>query len=224
MWYNLIEQIVKGDFKMSKKKGKNNKKQKNVNAVLFPIRRYATLECPKIIANNNFDDILRKIGKFYYNLPDDISLNRICSIIKDEINKKWHLNRLRKRAQFKNVTTNQIKSIRFSYTKLMGGPNYIRIPFNVVPILFFILYIYKKTYLNNYEEDCIGNYFYKEHRHTAIIKLPPMIAIVGDPVLALKYNTLLNDLNGNNSLLDMYLSDLAWDDYYKDMKNKVYKI
>ena len=209
---------------MSKKNGKNNKKQKNVNVVLFPIRRYATLECPKIIANNNFDDILRKIGKFYYNLPDDISLNRICSIIKDEINKKWHLNRLRKRAQFKNVTTNQIKSIRFSYTKLMGGPNYIRIPFNVVPILFFILYIYKKTYLNNYEEDCIGNYFYKEHRHTAIIKLPPMIAIVGDPVLALKYNTLLNDLNGNNSLLDMYLSDLAWDDYYKDMKNKVYKI
>ena len=168
---------------MSKKNGKNNKKQKNVDVVLFPIRRYATLECPKIIANNNFDDILRKIGKFYYNLPDDISLNRICSIIKDEINKKWHLNRLRKRAQFKNVTTNQIKSIRFSYTKLMGGPNYIRIPFNVVPILFFILYIYKKTYLNNYEEDCIGNYFYKEHRHTAIIKLPPMIAIVGDPVL-----------------------------------------
>lgn len=224
MWYNLIEQIVKGDFKMSKKNGKNNKKQKNVNVVLFPIRRYATLECPKIITNNNFDDILRKIGKFYYNLPDDISLNRICSIIKDEINKKWHLNRLRKRAQFKNVTTNQIKSIRFSYTKLMGGANYIRIPFNVVPILFFILYIYKKTYLNNYEEDCIGNYFYKEHRHTAIIKLPPMIAIVGDPALALKYNTLLNDLNGNNSLLDMYLSDLAWDDYYKDMKNKVYKI
>lgn len=217
----------------------NGKIKKNTNFVFFPIQRYATINCEEKIININFDEVLREIGKFYFKLPDDVGLNRICSMIKDKINKTWHLNRLRKRAKFKNVTTNQIKSIRHSFNKLRNNADYIRIPFNVVSILFFIICMYvSQTENPNFEqtnkkveEENIGDYFYKEHLETARNNLLPKAAIISDPSLAGKYTTLYNDLTNIGSLMEKHFSDIDWNVYKKDSdehkiikENDIYKI
>ena len=121
------------------------RKLENYNAVIFPHYRYATFNCNDLYINKNFDDILRIIGKYHFNVTE-IGLNAICSKIRDEINKEWKLNSFKKRIRLKKVSTNQIKSIRREFNKIRNkNEKFIRIPFDVVSILFYIMQLFNKV-------------------------------------------------------------------------------
>jgi len=60
--------------------------------------KYAKIHCKDSYTNANFDNILDIIGKYYFH-RDDLGINGVCALIKDEINKEWHLNGLRKSIQ-----------------------------------------------------------------------------------------------------------------------------
>lgn len=194
--------------------------------VIFPTYQYAKLNCDEYIVNINFDMILREIGTYYYKLNSEASLNKICSLIKDTINTTWHLNRVRKRLQLKNVTTNQIKAIRHSFYRKKSDTHFVRIPFNVISIIFFILYMYnsidspnQKNTINYMKNDSIGTYLYNEFINVALLELPPKIAITTNTVLNDKLKKLLIDIKQINSLLNKRFNDITW-----TKQNPEYKI
>ncbi len=142
------------------------------NVVAFPVYRYATFTCNDRYQNINFDEILQQLGKFYFKQPE-LGLNAVCSLIRDEINKEWHLNSFKRKIRMKRVSTNQIKTIRRSFLKIHNhNENFIRIPFDVVSILFFIIQLVNriddenasieqiKRELNDVN---IGSYLYRYH-------------------------------------------------------------
>lgn len=189
----------------------------------FHRNRYATFPCEysELFINDNFDKLLRLLGRAYFNRPD-LGVNGVCSLVKDEINKEWHLNGMRKKFQLKRVTTNQIKSIRRTFRKINDASSYfIRIPFNVASILFFILMMLARI-SNEYNEcaalkrtlDCetIGAYLYRNHIEIFEKKSLARINALTNEELKQKYRTLDAHLCGYNAITKKHFSDLKWED------------
>ncbi len=191
-----------------------------INVVVFHTYRYATFNCENIYFNTNFDAILKELGKFYFKRPD-LGVNGVCSLIKDEINKEWHLNGLKKKVQLKRVSTNQIKTIRRSFHKLRDkDENFIRIPFNVVPIFFFILSLLKQIdnensnvnkLIQSMNFNTIGEYIYDYHMQIFKTNYKKRVALLTDPALKNKYLTLEANLIGFHTIMNKYFRDIEWD-------------
>lgn len=186
---------------------------------IYPNLRYAEFLCKDKIFNTNFDELLMDIGKYYYK-KTDIGVNRICALIRDEINKEWHLNKLRKRIQLKKVSATQIKTIRRSFLKINdSNQNYIRIPFDVVSILFYIIKILysidnenfdKNKYINAMNKTKISQYLYKEHTRIFKEQYLNKINCLSDRALIEKYNRLYSMLTGFDSFLSHPFKDIDW--------------
>lgn len=190
------------------------------NPVILSTYRYATLPCNQIFRNINFDDVLREIGKFYFHQPQ-AGLNAVCTLIRDEINREWRLNGFKKRARMKRVSTTQIKTIRrafFSITR--GNKSYIRIPFNVVSILFFIINLLNKIedenasvhkYFVVMDQTCISDYLYSTHTKIFKDNFEKRKNQLTDSDLIEKYNLLNANLTGQYSFMQKKYSDVNWD-------------
>ena len=186
------------------------------NFVLSPLRKYATFPCNEAFVNKNFDGILLDLGKYYFHRPD-AKENQICSLIKDELNKEWHLNRIRNYK--KRVSTSQIKSIRRSFNRLVSNTTHVRIPFDVVPILFYILSLYKsidsenatiqtkKNAMNNIK---IGDYLYKEHTKIFNDQYNSRMQQITEPELIQKYIRLEANLNYCDSIMKTTYGSIQW--------------
>lgn len=185
--------------------------------------RYATFLCDdrEIYINQNFDTLLLLLGKYYFHRPD-LGINGVCSLIKDEINKEWNLNGLRKKFQLKRVTTNQIKSIRRSFRKVgNSAQKFVRIPFNVASIFFFILMLVAR--IENDTSECvslirmldnqtIGNCLYNYYITIFEEKSLARINALTNENLKQKYRTLEAHLCGYNAFMKKKYSDLRWGD------------
>ncbi len=192
----------------------------NYNPIFLPTYRYATFPCDKIITNFNFDDVLREIGKFYFHRPD-AGLNAICSLIRDEINREWRLNGLKKKIRLKRVSTTQIKTIRRSFLKIRNNDEkYVRIPFNVVSIFFFIISLLNRIdnenssankYINAMNKTCISDYLYFEHVQIFKKHFDKRKNQLTDKDLIEKYDLLNANLTGQYSLMKLKHEEVDWD-------------
>lgn len=187
------------------------------NLVLFSQNRYVKLPCKKPFTNDNFDVILQEIGKLHYKNPD-ASVNRVCALLRDEINNAWHLNRLRNSK--KKVSSNQIKSIRRSFNCLgNSAENFIRIPFDVASIIFFILNIVKSIdtpasiihqYIEAMNQSSISDVLYYNHTKIFYSEYNTRIAhISDDAMLTQKYQRLHANLDGPYTFMSHTFSDLS---------------
>ena len=186
------------------------------NFVLSPLRKYATFPCNEAFVNKNFDGILLDLGKYYFHRPD-AKENQICSLIKDELNKEWHLNRIRNYK--KRVSTAQIKSIRRSFNRLVSNTTHVRIPFDVVPILFYILSLYKsidsdnatiQTRINAMNVVKIGDYLYSDHTIIFNSVYPTRKPQITETELIEKYKRLDANLNHDDSIMRITYNDIKW--------------
>ena len=186
------------------------------NIVPVSINKYATLPCQEAFQNTNFDDILVVLGENYYGMPN-ASINQICALIKDQINQEWHLNR--KRNHDKKISTKQIKSIRRSFNRIVSNNNYVRIPFDVVSIFFFILSLLKsietpsddvKKYINNLNRIEVGEYLYKEHRQSFKNEYEHRIRHLRDNSLREKYETLHSMLVSTYTIMTKKFNEIEW--------------
>lgn len=188
---------------------------------VFHRNRYATFPCDNIkpYINENFDDLLLLLGKYYFERPD-LGVNGVCSLIKDEINKEWNLNGLRKKYQLIRVTTSQVKSIRRSFSKINDrSQKFVRIPFNVTSIFFFILMLlaridkhYSTTFIDILNRETLGDYLYKYHIDVFEDMYLPRVNALTDEELRQKYRTLYADLSAYNAFMRKHFSDLRWVD------------
>lgn len=187
--------------------------------VMLPIYRYVTIPCDEKYQNKNFDELLLLIGRYYFKNPS-LGINRVCALIKDEINAEWHLNRLRKSIQRKKITTMQVKSVRRSFSRIHdAGQQFIRIPFNIVPIFFYILSLLSQISEENlaaYEfasrmNTCIiGDYLYNYHTKEFVKKYPIYSKRISDKSLVGKYLKLNSNLTGPQSFMQHYFKDIQW--------------
>lgn len=190
------------------------------NPVILPTYRYATLPCSEMFQNINFDEILKEIGKFYFHQPE-AGLNAVCTLIRDEINREWKLNGYKKRARMKRVSTTQIKTIRRAFFKITSGEEkYIRIPFNVVSILYFIINLLNRIedenssihkYFTLMNKTCISDYLYSKHTKIFRENLVKRKNQLTDEELKCKYDKLNANLTGQYSIMQKKHSDVDWD-------------
>jgi len=111
--------------------------------LVFPPKKYANFHLSRELnvsfSNVNYQELLMFIGKHRYHTE---VLRTICRKIKEEYNKEYSFNR--KRHIKKRMSANQIESLAYSFDNFFVKEDVIiRIPFATVPILFFILTIYK---------------------------------------------------------------------------------
>ena len=189
------------------------------NPVILPTYRYATLPCSEIFENLNFDDVLRELGKFYFHQPE-AGLNTICTLIRDEINCEWRLNGLKNRFKMKRVSTTQIKTIRRAFFKITNGDEkYIRIPFNVVSIIYFIINLLNRIEDENssirkhfiaMNKTCISDYLYPDHTKIFKDNFDKRKNQLTDEELKWKYDLLKANLTGQYSIMQKKYSDVDW--------------
>lgn len=55
----------------------------NYSMVIYPAYSYVTIDCNVEYFNDNFDKMLKVIGKHYWD-DDSIGTDKICSLIKDK--------------------------------------------------------------------------------------------------------------------------------------------
>ncbi|MBQ6265314.1 MAG: hypothetical protein IJJ61_05545 [Clostridia bacterium] len=199
---------------------------KEYNPVILPTYRYATFPCDIFFENINFDNILKEIGKHYFHNPE-AGLNTICSLIRDEINIKWRLNGFKTRARMKRVSTNQIKTIRHSFIKATNNKEkFIRIPFDAVSILFFIIKMLNSIEKNNpsveahikaMDNETIGDYSYSKHIEIFNDNIDRRLNQLTDAELIDKYKSLRANLTGQYSIMLKNHSEVNWenDDEYR---------
>lgn len=192
----------------------------NYNPIVLPSYRYATFPCKQIFNNENFDNVLKAIGNFYFHKPE-AGLNAICTLIRDEINKEWRLNSLKKRVRLKRVSTTQIKTIRRAFIKISNDEEkYVRIPFDVVSIIFFIISLLNR--IENQEDSiqnifaemdktCISDYLYKEHTLLFQKNYMKRRNQITDIELQKKYDLLNANLLGRYSIMRCKYFEVDWD-------------
>ena len=192
----------------------------NYCPVILPTYRYVTISCKESVKNNNFDSVLKEIGTHYFH-DAEAGVNGICSLIRDEINREWRLNGSKKHQSLKRVTTTQIKTIRRSFSRInsTNEQQFIRIPFDIVPILFFIL-----TLLNGIGSGSpsvnqlfvamnkvkIGEYLYAEHTKLFEDNYPQRMNQITDPTLQAKYAVLKANLQSPTSIMQQRYSEVNW--------------
>lgn len=189
------------------------------NLAVYSIYKYVKLTCKDRYFNENFDKLLLIIGKCYFNKPDK-GVNGVCSLIRDEINKEWHLNGLRKSKQLKKVTTKQIKTIRRSFRAIGNkNENYICVPFNVISIFFFILHLFKliddeilekKEYMRSMKDDTIKEFLYKYHSKIFKKEYDNIIFHLTEEKLIKNYNELYANLEEYESFFNDTYSNIDW--------------
>ena len=121
----------------------------------------------------------------------------------------------------KRISTNQIKTIRRSFLKVRNRQNFIRIPFEVVSILFFILQLLNrienendvlkhiKNELNNMS---IGDYLYQHHTYVFSQEYKvKMNALRDEPFMLAKYQHLEANLIGGYSIMAKRYDEIDWD-------------
>lgn len=195
------------------------------NFVIFPIYRYATIYCDQSYFNDNFEEILKILGKHYFNEPS-LGTDGICSRIKDKINREWHLNGLKKSTHQKRVSTNQIKTIRRTFQKLRDKEqNYIRLPFSVVPILFFILNLLnsipvaeldnsEKKFINTFANSgkTIKEMLYDFHANIFTKEYNIFYSNLSDEKLKNKFQKLYANLTNRLSIMNCTYRNVNWND------------
>ena len=192
------------------------------NLVIYPTYRYVTLNCNQDYFNSEFDKILRILGKYYFNKPS-LGTDGICSLIKDKINQEWHLNSLKKSIQQKRVSTNQVKTIRRAFRRINDeNQHFIRIPFSVVPIMFFTLNLLHSipiSELNNSEKQFMnilinGNdikkCLYDFHTSIFLKKYSIIMSSITDDELKDKYQRLYANLTDKSSVINNRYSEIKW--------------
>lgn len=192
------------------------------NLVIYPSYRYVTLNCEQNYFNMEFDKILSIIGRHYFNKPS-LGADGICSLIKDKINQEWHLNSLKKSIQQKRVSSNQVKTIRRAFRRIKDRNQYfIRIPFSVVPILFFILNLLHSipvSELNDDEKKFInflsnGNEIrkclYDYHTGIFLNKYSTIMLSIADEELRDKYQRLYANLTYTSSVVNKTFGEINW--------------
>lgn len=197
-------------------------KMEEYNLVIYPTYRYVTLNCNQDYLNTEFDKILKILGKYYFNKPA-LGTDGICSLIKDKINQEWHLNSLKKSIQQKRVSSNQVKTIRRAFRRIKDkNQHFIRIPFSVVPILFFILNLLHSIPISELNDDekqfmdsltngneirkCLYNY------HTSVFfkKYSIIMSNITDEELKDKYQRLYANLTDKSSVINNTYSEIKW--------------
>lgn len=203
-------------------------RKEEYNFVIYPTYRYVTLNCNQVYFNTDFEKILKILGKYYFNEPS-LGTDGICSRIKDRINCEWHLNGFKMSIQQKRVSTNQIKTIRRSFRKLRDiGQNYIRIPFSVVPILFFILNLLhcipvtdldheEKQFMNSLIKGgkTISEQLYDYYVSTFLKEYDIICSKLTDEELINKYKKLYANLTNRLSIMNCTYCDIDWDELPK---------
>lgn len=197
------------------------KKQHEYNVVVFPHYRYATLDCSEQYTNVHFDECLALIAKYYFK---DMSAgpNHTCTLIRDEINSEWHLNGFRASIRRKRVSTNQIKTIRRSFNKLKNKEeNFVRLPFDVVPIFFFIMSLLAqiseesgvaKEFISRMNVDNVRNYIYPYQSEVFRQQYETYMNNLTDPVLRAKFMQLHANLFGPDTFMIHRFSEIVWND------------
>lgn len=189
--------------------------------VTFPKQCYVKCPCGGQYENVNFDDILREIGRYYFHQPE-VGLDGICALIRDEINKEWHLNGLRKSIQLKRVTASQIKSIRRSFCEITDTEKYfVRVPFDVVSIFYFILtllsridneYSEANEYIRVMNQISIVEYLYKYHLEAFNNIIADKIENLPLGVLREKHQKVKANLTDYYTFMRSNFRNIPWDD------------
>lgn len=202
----------------------NMKMLQKYNVIVYPAYRYVTLDCDGVYFNDNFDIMLKIIGNHYWD-EDGIGTDKICSLIKDEINKEWHLNGFKKSVQKKRISTNQIKAIRRSFKRVCNrNRHFIRIPFHSVPIIFFILNMLNKIPVEELSVDeekyllamvnkstTVGNFLFKFHITLFDENYRNLLYHISDSELLSLYDTLNANLHDSKSVMNCSYSQVNWD-------------
>lgn len=206
-------------IKIYNSKGYDMRALDSYSLILFPVYKYATIPCNGEYYNDFFDDLLKEIGKHCFGRPN-ASVNEICRLIRDRINCEWHLNRIRKRTKGKSVSATQIKTIRRSFKKISNHEKYIiRIPFDVVSILVYILSLAKSidtensiiyTYIRKMNEDTIGNVIYAYHTLAFREEYNNRITHLTDTGLKDKYKKLKANLSGYDTIMNREFDSINW--------------
>lgn len=182
------------------------------------IYKYATFNCEKAFSNDSFDALLIEIGKYCFDEKTG-NYHSICRLIQASINKDWHLNKLRRRS--KKVSIRQIKTIRHSFKKVGKDEQYIRIPFDVIPIFFYILSLAKSidsensnvhSIINKLNEKAIGNGIYKKHIEIFEFGFYNRVENLNDQNLKEKYKILYSQLLGSDAFMRKKFNQINWND------------
>ena len=197
----------------------------NYNPIILPTYRYATIPCDTMFINENFDNVLKAIGKFYFHKPE-AGLNSICTMIRDEINKEWNLNGFKRRVRLKRVSTTQIKTIRRAFIRISNNnTKFVRIPFDVVSILFFIITLLNKiakldktgegkacaqAFFKEMNRERISVFLYREHMELFEANYVRRRNQLTDDVLIEKYELLYANLLGQYSIMQQMYSQINW--------------
>ena len=185
---------------------------------------YANIPTRLNIENINFDKLLSCIGKYYYH-EDNMSINRICARISEDLNREWRLNKFRKRK--KRVSVQQIKSIRHSFIKMGQKDKYVvRIPFNVVSIFFYIMSLYfqiaqtqdgsiSDEIMGLLHKQSVGNIFYRNHCDAFNSVYINRRHFLNDRTLVDKYELLYAELTRPDSFFCKQYSKIKWENCKK---------
>lgn len=208
--------IIKYNRHLITKRGAEMEITNAYSVVPFSLYKYATIPCSEAFINVNFDNILLTLGKYCFNEPN-ATPNRVCALLRDRINSEWHLNR--KRKSKKKISATQIKSVRRSFNRLISHDTFVRIPFDVVPIFFFILSLLKsidnenadiQKYINDMNKLEIGQYLYKNHTEIFNNEMDNRVAHITDRDLINKYNRLNANLNEYHSIMKKHYNEIEW--------------
>lgn len=146
-------------------------------------------------------------------------------MIRNKINREWHLNGFKKSVQKKRISTNQIKAIRRSFQRVCNRTHFIRIPFHSVPIIFFILNMLnnipvgelsadEKKYLNAMvnESTTVGNFLFKFHTTLFYRNYRNIVYHISDFELLSLYDTLYANLHDSKSVMNCSYSQVNWNE------------
>lgn len=195
----------------------------NYSMVIYPAYSYVTIDCNVEYFNDNFDKMLKVIGKHYW-ADDSIGTDKICSLIKDKINHDWKLNGFKKSVQKKRVSTNQVKAIRRSFQRICNHKKkIIRIPFHSVSIIFFILDMLHRIPIGELSADerryvdalansfqTVGETFFQFHTALFNNDYKNFLFHIDDLELIDLYNTLYANLNDRSSVMRCRYDLIAW--------------
>lgn len=196
----------------------------NYNVIVYPANRYVTLGCDDVYFNANFDIMLKIISNHYWD-EENIGTDKICSLIRDKINREWHLNGFKKSVQKKRISTNQIKAIRRSFQRVCNRTHFIRIPFHSVPIIFFILNMLnnipvdelsmeEREFLNamNNDTSTVGVFLFEFHTALFDKNYRNIVYNLHDFELIDLYNTLHANLHNPTSVMNCSYSQVNWEE------------
>ncbi len=183
--------------------------------------KYLYIYCDNCFTNSEFARVLKLIGAYgleeRFEVSDNASFNQICSALSKQINHDLRLNGFRKRIKQSRVSKNQIKAILCSFINPTNGKSFVKIPFNVVPIFFYIICLLRTIvdahHLNDYRDEfklkTINEFFYTAH-YKLFVKKMGEFANVTDPVYQERLDRLNQNLTGEHTFMNCKYKAIEW--------------